>query len=94
MTAAAVETAATRVAAAVAAAVGVAAAEAGIRSSKFFLKETKAEKCQKVNFNVIVSYSYHDAFESVPENNFSMNCFYSDGETSRSKKKLRILILL
>ena len=65
MTAAAVETAATRVVAA-AAAVGVAAAkaaEAGIRSSKFFLKETKAEKCQKVNFNAIVSYSYHDDFK-------------------------------
>ena len=71
MTAAAVETAVTRVAAAV----GVAAAEAGIRSSKFFLKETKAEKCQKVNFNVIVSYSYHDAFESVPENNFFYELF-------------------
>jgi hypothetical protein len=70
MTAAAVETAATRVVAA-AAAVGVAAAGAGIRSSKFFLKETKAEKCQKVNFNAIVSYSYHDDFKSVPD----MNCF-------------------
>jgi hypothetical protein len=74
MTAAAVETAATRVVAA-AAAVGVAAAGAGIRSSKFFLKETKAEKCQKVNFYVIVSYSYHDAFESVPENNFFYELF-------------------
>jgi hypothetical protein len=72
MTAAAVETAATRV---VAAAVGVAAAGAGIRSSKFFLKETKAEKCQKVNFNAIVSYSYHDDFKSVPDNNFFYELF-------------------
>jgi hypothetical protein len=61
MTAAAVETAATRVVAA-AAAVGVAAAGAGTRTSKLFVKETKAKKCHKVNFNAIVSHSYHDDF--------------------------------
>jgi hypothetical protein len=59
--AAAVEAVATRVAEAVAAAAGAAVAEAGIRSPLSFLKETKAEKCQKVNFNVIVFYSNHDA---------------------------------
>jgi hypothetical protein len=70
MTAVAVEAAATRVAAVVAAAAGAVVAEAGIRSSISFLKETKAEKCQKVNFNVIVSYSYHDALESCTREYF------------------------
>jgi hypothetical protein len=64
MTAAAVEAAATRDAAAVAAAAGAVVADAGIRSSISFSKEKKAEKCQKVNINVIVSYSYYDALES------------------------------
>jgi hypothetical protein len=61
MTAAAVEAAATRDAAAVAAAAGAVVAEAGNRSSISLSKGKKAKKCQKVNINVIVSYPYYDA---------------------------------
>ena len=70
MTAAAVKAAATRDAAAVAAAAGAVVAEAGIRSSLSYLKETKAEKCQKVNKNVYVFYSYYDALESCARDYF------------------------
>jgi hypothetical protein len=70
MTAAAVEAAATRDAAAVAAATGAVVAEAGIRSSISFSKGKKAKKCQKVNINMIVFYSYYDALESCTREYF------------------------
>jgi hypothetical protein len=64
MTAAAVEAAGSRDAAAVAAAAGAVVAEAGIRPTISFLTGKKRIKCHKANIIVIVFYSYSDALES------------------------------